>query len=199
VIALAAYGARSRRNLAALVLAAAGTTALTQVTLAGSTAGLGWAAANAVGFTLYVVLGHRVASSRSRETGGLVPDGIDRLAVAVCVGAVIATPFGIGPALPALTHPVWLAWGAGVGICSTVIPYVADQVAMARLPRATYALLLSLLPVTAAACGLLILGQVPSPRESAGIVLVGVGVALHRPADALPAPQEAHTQRLGAR
>ena len=35
--------------------------------------------------------------------------------------------------------------GIGVGISSSVIPYVFDQLAMARLPRATYALLVSLL------------------------------------------------------
>ena len=58
-----------------------------------------------------------------------------------------------------------------------MIPYVADQVAMARLPRSTYALLLSLLPVTATLCGLVVLGQVPSRVEVVGIALVGAGVA----------------------
>ena len=96
----------------------------------------------------------------------------------------MAAPIGIGPALPAFTHAGWLAWAVAVGICSTVIPYVADQVAMARLPRATYALLLSLLPVTATLCGLVVLGQVPSGPELVGIALVGVGVAVHRPAEA---------------
>ena len=55
---------------------------------------------------------------------------------------------------------------------------------MARLPRATYALLLSLLPVTAALCGLVVLGQVPNGPELVGIALVGIGVAVHQPAEA---------------
>ncbi len=174
VIALAAYGARSRRNAVALALVCGGVALLTQVSLAGSPAGLAWAAANCVGFVLYVVLGHRISG----------PGGVDRLAVAVVIAAVVATPFGVVQALPAFTDPAWLAWGVGVGICSTVIPYVADQWAMARLPRASYALMLALLPVTATVCGLLVLGQVPGAVELAGIALVGAAVALHRPAQA---------------
>ena len=98
--------------------------------------------------------------------------------------ALVATPLGVVQAVPAFTHPAWLLWGVGVGVCSTVIPYVADQWAMARLPRSSYALMLALLPVTAAFCGLVVLGQVPSRTEVAGIAFVGVAVALHRPREA---------------
>ena len=65
--------------------------------------------------------------------------------------------FGITGALPAMTQPLLLLAGIGVGICSSVIPYVSDQLAMARLPRATFALLLSLLPASAALIGILVL------------------------------------------
>lgn len=176
VVALAAYGVRSRRNTVALAVVCAGVALLTQVSLAGSATGLVWAAANCVGFVLYVVLGHRISG----------PGGVDRLAVAVVVAAVVATPLGVAQASPAFTHPAWLLWGIGVGVCSTVVPYVADQWAMSRLPRASYALMLALLPVTATVCGLLVLGQVPGRLEIMGIALVGAAVALHRPAEARP-------------
>jgi len=52
---------------------------------------------------------------------------------------------------------------------------------MARLPRATFALLLALLPATAAVVGALVLRQVPTLADLLGIALVGVGVGLHRP------------------
>jgi inner membrane transporter RhtA len=173
VVALAAYGARSGRNLLALGLSCGGIALLTEVRITGSAVGLAWAAANCLGFVLYVVLGHRIAGR----------DGVDRLSVAVVTAALAATPFGIAQAAPAFTHPAWLLWGAGVGICSTVVPYVADQWAMARLPRASYALMLALLPVTATVCGLVVLGQVPQRQEVAGIALVGAALALHRPRD----------------
>ena len=73
-----------------------------------------------------------------------------------------------------------LAAGIGVGISSSVIPYVCDQLAMARLPRATFALLLALLPATAALIGVVVLRQIPTHAEMIGIALVIAGVALHR-------------------
>ena len=66
------------------------------------------------------------------------------------------------------------------GSTSSVIPYICDQLAMARLPRATYALLVSLLPATATAIGIVVLGQIPTAVEVAGVGLVIAGVALHR-------------------
>ena len=56
------------------------------------------------------------------------------------------------------------------------------RIAMARLGRAHFALLLSLLPATAALVGFVVLRQVPSGTEIAGIALVAVGVLLHREA-----------------
>jgi inner membrane transporter RhtA len=96
------------------------------------------------------------------------------------VAMVVALPIGIRDAAPAFVNPLLLAAGIGVGICSSVIPYVCDQLAMAKLPRATFALLLSLLPAMASIIGVLVLRQIPSAMEIAGIVLVICGVALHR-------------------
>lgn len=177
VIALAAYGARTRRNAFALVLTVAGVALLIQVRIAGAPIGLVLAAANCLGFMLYVLIGHRLANVASeRRTAAL-----DRLSLVVAIGAVASTPLGIGAALPAVHHPTWLLWGLGVGVCSTVIPYLADQLAMVRLPRATYSLMLALLPVTATVCGIAVLQQLPGPQDLAGLALVVAGVAAHRP------------------
>ncbi len=73
-----------------------------------------------------------------------------------------------------------LAAAAGVGVSSSVIPYVCDQLAMRCLPRASFALLLSLLPVSAAGVGILVLRQVPGPAETIGILLAIGGIALHQ-------------------
>jgi inner membrane transporter RhtA len=87
-------------------------------------------------------------------------------------------------ALPALAQPLAVLAGIGVGISSSVIPYVTDQLAMARIKRSTYALLVSLLPATATVVGLIVLGQVPTIVEIAGVVLVILAVGLHRDAEA---------------
>ena len=173
VILLAAIGARTVRNGAALVLAVGGVYLLTDVQLAAEPVGLAFAFANAALFALYIVVAHRVAQHGSMA-------GIDGLAAAMLVAWVVVTPLGGWEAVPALVDPVALLAGIGVGITSSVIPYVCDQLAMARMPRATYALLVSLLPATATVIGILVLGQIPSALEVAGVGLVVGGVAVHR-------------------
>jgi inner membrane transporter RhtA len=106
--------------------------------------------------------------------------GIDGLAASMLIALLVVTPLAGWAALPALTDPVALAAGAGVGISSSVIPYVSDQLAMRRLARATYALMVSLLPATATVIGIVVLAQVPSLTELVGVALVVAGVAVHR-------------------
>jgi inner membrane transporter RhtA len=173
VILLAAASARTPRNLAAVLLAAAGVWLLTDVRLAAEPLGVLLAAANAALFAGYIVIGHRVARSPAVA-------GIDGLALAMLVAAAVAAPVGLGDAVPAATDPVALAAAVGVGISSSVIPYVCDQLAMARLPRGTYALLISLLPATATVVGIVVLTQLPTVAEVVGVTLVVAAVATHR-------------------
>jgi inner membrane transporter RhtA len=173
VILLAALGMRSARNAGALALAVAGVYILMEVRLRGGALGFLLAFANAGLFALYIVLAHRV----SRQPG---LRGIDGLGAAMVVAAVAITPIG-GPAVaPHLVDLTAIGAGVGVGVSSSVIPYVCDQLAMARLRRATYSLMVSLLPATATVVGLLVLGQVPTPRQMLGVALVVAAVALHR-------------------
>ncbi|TDB92372.1 EamA family transporter [Actinomadura sp. 7K534] len=172
VVALATLGARTARNVLALISAVGGVALLTDAELAGEPVGLAFAFANAGLFAVYIVLAHRMA----RRPGG----GVDGLAAAMATAAVLVVPVGTVPAVPAASDPAVLAAGIGVGICSSVIPYVLDQLAMERLPRATYALMTSLLPTTAAVTGALVLGQFPTAAEAAGVALVIAGVASHR-------------------
>lgn len=178
VIALAAAGACTLRNALALGLAVPGVFVLTHVQLIDAPLGVVLAFANAVLFAAYIVLGHRVA--RRSPAAGV--SGIDGLAASMLVAAALITPVAGRTAESAFLDPVALAAGAGVGISSSVIPYVTDQLAMARLSRATYALMVSLLPAAATVIGVIVLAQVPSLAEMAGVALVVGGVALHREA-----------------
>ena len=171
-IVIAAYGLRTRRNLAALALAAAGVYALTDVRIAGELLGFVFAFLNCALFALYIVLGHRIAS-----TAGAV-SSVDRLGAAMGVAAVAALPIGLGDAMPAFSSLPLLLAAIGVGVSSSVIPYVCDQLAMRRLSRATFALLLSLLPATASVIGFLVLRQTPTLIEIIGVALVVGGIAL---------------------
>jgi inner membrane transporter RhtA len=172
-ILLAAIGIRTQRNVVAFMLAAVGGWVLTHVRLDGEPLGYLFAFANCALFMLYVILGHRIA-----QNGGAA--GIDRLGFAMLIAMLTVSPLGFTDALLAFGQPGLLWAGIGVGICSSVIPYVCDQLAMARLPRATFAFLLSLLPASATVIGIIVLRQIPTVTEIIGILLVAAGVALHQ-------------------
>jgi inner membrane transporter RhtA len=185
-VLLAAVDARTRRNAVALALTVLGVAAITEVRLAGAPLGFAFAFANCALFMCYVILGHRVATT----SDGAAMGGIDRLGASMLVAGVVATPIGLGGALPAFAHPMLLLAGVGVGVCSSVVPYVTDQLAMARLPRATFALMLALLPVFATIIGAIVLRQLPTGQDVLGIALVVAGVALHQAAPATRSRKE---------
>src|SRR5215469_16281075 len=79
-VILAAVGARTRRNVLAVVLAVGGVAVLTSVQLTGQPLGLLFAFANCAGFMLYVILGHRIATmSNDHDPRGLPRRAIDQL------------------------------------------------------------------------------------------------------------------------
>lgn len=97
---------------------------------------------------------HRAAGRRRRHRRAGGGDG-DR------VGGRDADRAGRGA--PGVHQPAVARAGIGVGICSSVFPCLTDPLAMARLPRATYTLMLSLLPATATVIGIVVLRRLPHP------------------------------------
>jgi inner membrane transporter RhtA len=167
-VTLAAIGSRTRRDIAALLLVTLGVVLIADVRWAGSPLGVVFALTSAALWAGYILLSQRVVAA------GL---GVDAMAVGFTVAAVVLSPLALG------TGPVWgsprlLLLGIGVGLLSTVLPYALDQVVLRRTGRATFAVLLALLPVSAALTGLVLLGQVPGSVEALGILAVVIGVAL---------------------
>jgi inner membrane transporter RhtA len=181
-IGVALHGVRSARNLTALGLAVFGVFLLINVRWSSDPIGLFWAFLNGALFVGYIVLGHKIS-----EAGA--SGGVERLGAAMAIAFLFILPIGFRQALAAFGNPTLVLAGVGVGVPSSVIPYVCDQLAMSRLPRASFALMLALLPATATLVGIIVLAQIPSLRDTLGVALVMVGVAVHRP----PA-HEARTQ-----
>ena len=175
-IVIAATGVRTKRNLMALLLAVGGVFLLTRVRISGEPVGYIFAFANCALFVLYILLGHRIADKGGRG-------GVERLAFAMLAALIVVTPIGLRGAIGTFFEPRLLIAGIGVGVCSSVIPYVCDQFAMAKLSKSTFALMLSMLPATACVIGMLVLRQIPSHSELAGVCLVIAGVALRRSKD----------------
>ncbi|MEM7667699.1 MAG: EamA family transporter [Pseudomonadota bacterium] len=190
-IGIALWGLRTGRNYLAFVVALIGVAFLIDVpsalaadreALSSDLLGLFWAVLNGALFVLYIILGHRISE-------GGASGGVDRLGAAMTAAFIFVMPIGFLQALDAFGAPLLVLAGIAVGICSSVIPYVCDQLAMSRLPRASFAFLLALLPATAAIIGVLVLRQIPGVTDVLGVVLVMIGVAVHKPAatpDAAP-------------
>ncbi|WP_088344545.1 MULTISPECIES: EamA family transporter [Rhodomicrobium] len=177
-IGVAVYGLRTGRNFAALGLAVLGVVLLIDVKWSSDPLGLFWAFVNGALFVGYILLGHRMSE-------GGASGGVERLGAAMTIAFLFILPVGLVQVIRVAGEPRLLLAGIAVGLCSSVIPYVCDQLAMSRLPRASFALLLALLPAAATIIGAIVLAQIPSARDILGVLLVMLGVAVHKPANAL--------------
>jgi inner membrane transporter RhtA len=164
-VAVAAIGSRRRRDVAGLALLIGGVGLLSGVHLSGNAASVGWALAAGIGWAGYIVFGHRIAKNTE-----LRPQ--DGLAVGLAIGAVALAPAFAWHAAPVFTGAGLFARALVVAVASTVVPYSLEQLAMARLTRPRFAVMLALLPATATLMGLVVLGQLPSGADAFGIALV---------------------------
>lgn len=182
-IGIALWGLRTGRNYLAFAFTIIGVALLIDLpslfaadslSLTSDLLGLFWAVLNGSLFVLYIILGHKISE-------GGASGGVERLGAAMTVAFLFIMPIGFLQALVAFGAPFLVLAGIGVGVCSSVIPYVSDQLAMSRLPRSSYAFLLALLPATATIIGVIVLRQIPSVVDVLGVILVMIGVAVHKP------------------
>ncbi len=127
--------------------------------------------------------GYILASSR---VGQVLP-GLDGLAVALGVAALLVLPFGLPGAAAVVHRPVLLLAAAGVALLSSVVSYGLELVALRRLPTRVFGVLMSLEPGAAALSGLVVLGQALHRREVLALLLVSAasaGATLSRGRDA---------------
>ena len=171
-VAVAAVASRRPRDVAAVLLAAGGVLLIADVRWSGAPWGVVWALAAAAMWAAYILLGARVA------TGG---NGVDDMAVGFGAAAVLLSPallLGNAGGIATLADPRVLGLGLGVGVLSSVVPYVLDQIVLRRVGTARFAVLLALLPATATVVGLVLLAQLPGPAEALGIAAVVGAIAL---------------------
>ncbi|QAY71731.1 EamA family transporter [Xylanimonas protaetiae] len=172
-VAVAAVTGRGWRERGAIVVAAAGVALLAGVTLESlgddAVVGLLAIAAAAACWAGYIVLGKRVAGAGA---------GIDSLAVGMVAGALVLAPFFGHTAATVVPDLGLLAFLLVVALCSSVVPYVLDQVVLRRVGTATFAVLTALLPATAVVVGAVVLAQVPTWPETAGLALVSGAIVM---------------------
>lgn len=175
-VAVAAAGSRRPADAVALLLAVVGVGAIASAQFEGGevgSIGIAFALGSAGLWAAYIVLGKAVA-----DTG----QGLDDMAVGFAIAsAVLAVPlFGPFAASQSSVLCDWRIWlfGLGVGLLSSVVPYVLDQFVLVRVGRARFALLLALLPTTATVVGAVVLTQIPTAFEALGIGAVIIAVVV---------------------
>src|SRR3954447_11041213 len=124
----------------------------------------------------------------SAHVGQVLP-GVDGLAVALAVAAVLVFPFGISGASAVLDQPSLLLPACAVALLSSVVPYGLELSALRRIPTRVFGILMSLEPAAAALSGLVILDQALGRREVVALLMVSlasVGVTMARREGAAP-------------
>jgi inner membrane transporter RhtA len=166
-LALALAGARRRLDLAWAAAAGAGVGLITGGPSASSTVGVLLALGAAALTMATLTLSRRLAT---------VSSGLDGIAVAVTVGAVVTLPLAV-PAALATHAPHELALVAAVATLGLAVPYALEYLAIRTVSVRTFSVLLSLDPAIAALAGVLWLGQRFGASEIGGIGLVVVASA----------------------
>lgn len=166
-LAVAVAGTRRWRDLAWVALAALGV-ALLGLDLDGSgglaIAGLLAAGGAAAFWALYIVASARLGP-RAR--------GVDALAMAMLVAAIIVVPVGAVPATQAVIGaPLVLLAFVGIAVVTSALPYALEFVALKTMPTRVFGVLSSLGPAVAAFAGLVVLGQSLEPLQLVAIAAV---------------------------
>jgi inner membrane transporter RhtA len=125
-----------------------------------------WGVACALGaafcWAMYIVFGKRVAHA----TGGA------SVAWGMLVAALFTVPFGVAQAGAALFTPSVLAAGLAVALLSSALPYSLEMLALQRLPRRVFGMLVSAGPAVAALAGFVVLGERLAALQWCAIALV---------------------------
>ena len=112
----------------------------------------------------------------SAHVGQVLP-GVDGLAVALAIAAVLVLPFGAAGATAVFSTPSLLIGAAAVAVLSSVIPYGLELTALRRLPTRVFGVLMSLEPAAAAVAGWIVLDQQLGRREIVALFMVSAASA----------------------
>jgi len=167
---VAAFGKRTPRHLALVVLAGLGVVALTRPGNGLNLDGVLFAAGSGVGWAAYVYA--------SKQVGGTTK-GFEGLAVSMSVAAILTLPFSLGVTAQLGHHPGTLVRLAIVAVMAIVLGFGAELQGLRRLKPSIAGVLMAGDPVVAFVVGWILLGQNIKVWDVVGVVCVviaGAGV-----------------------
>lgn len=149
-LTVALIGSRRLRDLAWVALAAAGVVLLGFERGALTVPGVLLALLAGTAWACYIVMSART---------GAQWEGLDGLAMAGFVAAILLSPYAISQAESGLFDTKILLIGLSIGIFSSVVPYSCELIALRKLPTATFGILMSVEPAAAALLALVVLSE----------------------------------------
>ncbi|UDL77326.1 EamA family transporter [Corynebacterium uberis] len=173
-IVVAAVGSRTLREWVAVVCAAGGVVALSGAQWSASASGVILALLAATMWGTYIVVGARISGDAATSTTSMAV-GFTWAGIATLPLAIAGWP---GQHPGDLDGMRILGVALGLGVLSAVIPYGLDQVILRMAGPAHFAVLLALLPLTAAVLGAVVLHQGLSAAEIGGIAAVVAAVVV---------------------
>ena len=130
-------------------------------------AGVAYATGAAFCWAMYIVFGKRVSTLPGGQAVGW----------GMLAAAMLTVPIGVAHARAALLAPTVLAGGLLVAVLSSALPYTLEMVALKRLPRRVFGILVSSAPAVGALAGWAVLGERLAPTQWLALLLVMAALA----------------------
>ncbi|MDP4073708.1 EamA family transporter [Acidovorax sp. A1169] len=162
---MAVLSSRRAIDFVWVALAVVGLGMLLPLGMNGSTldpVGVAYALAAAAFWALYIVFGKRVGHLHAGHS----------VSLGLLAAAVVVVPVGVVHAGAALLSPYVLLVGVGVAAVSSAIPISLEMMALKRLPKEAFGIMISMEPAVAALLALVLLGEVLTFNQWLAICLI---------------------------
>ena len=151
-LTVANWSSRRAVDFVWVALAIAGLALLLPLGLSGSTLdplGVLYAVGAAVFWALYIVFGKRAGHLHAGQS----------VSLGLLVAALVVVPVGVAHAGAALLSPSVLLVGVAVAAISSALPISLEMMALKRLPKEAFGIMISMEPAVAALLALALLGE----------------------------------------
>lgn len=151
-LAVAIWSSRRAVDFVWVALAIVGLALLLPLGLSGSTLdplGVLYAVGAAVFWALYIVFGKRAGHLHAGQS----------VSLGLLVAALVVVPVGVAHAGAALLSPSVLLVGVAVAAISSALPISLEMMALKRLPKEAFGIMISMEPAIAALLALALLGE----------------------------------------
>ncbi|MFN4117416.1 EamA family transporter [Acidovorax sp.] len=151
-LAVAIWSSRRAVDFVWVLLAMAGLGLLLPLGLSGSMldpVGVAYALGAAVFWAMYIVFGKRAGHLHAGHS----------VSLGLLVAALVVVPVGVAHAGAALLSPSLLLIGVAVAAVSSAVPISLEMMALKRLPKEAFGIMISMEPAVAALVAMVLLGE----------------------------------------